>query len=42
MKIYYRYLNDSSFLQKLTKLHVKTYFVRITVLNWKEEPVTNV
>ena len=39
MKFFYDYLNDTSFLKKLTKLHVKTYFVKITTLNWDEEPV---
>jgi len=38
MKFFYDYLNDTSFLKKLTKLHIKTYFVKITVLNWEEEP----
>ena len=42
MKILYDYLNDSSFLKKLAKLHVKTYFVQITVLNWEEEPIDKI
>jgi len=39
MKFFYNYLNDTPFLKKLTKLHIKTYFVKITLLNWSEEPI---
>lgn len=42
MKILYNYLNDSDFLKELTKEHVKTYYVRITVLSWDEEPVSSI
>ena len=42
MKFFYNYLNDTSFLKKLTKLHVKTYFVKITLLNWGEEPIETI
>lgn len=42
MKVLYDYLNDSSFLKKLAKLHIKTYFVQITVLNWEEEPIDKI
>jgi hypothetical protein len=36
MKIYYNYLSDADFLKELSKIPVKTYFVRITILNWDE------
>ena len=39
MKIFYDYLNDMSFLKSLAKQHIKTYFVKITALNWAEEPI---
>ena len=42
MKNNYSYLNDSSFLKQLVNLHVKQYFVKITVLNWKEKPVEKI
>ena len=40
MKIFYSYLNDDTFLKELAKEHVKTYFVKITVLDWDEQPVS--
>ena len=40
MKIYYNYLSDADFLKELSKIPVKTYFVRITILNWDEQPIT--
>jgi len=39
MKFLYSYLSDTAFLKKLTKLHIKTYFVKITLLDWLEEPI---
>ena len=39
MKIYYEYLSDTAFLKELAKEHVKTFFVKITALNWAEEPL---
>ena len=42
MRILYDYLNDSDFLKELTKEHVKTYYVRITVLSWDEEPISSI
>ena len=42
MKVSYDYLNDSAFLKELAKQHVKTYYVKISVLNWKEQPVTSI
>lgn len=42
MKIFYSYLNDDTFLEELAKEHVKTYFVKITVLDWDEQPVSSI
>ena len=42
MKVSYSYLNDVAFLKELAKQHVKTYYVKISVLNWKEQPVTSI
>ena len=42
MKVSYDYLNDAAFLKELAKQHVKTYYVKISVLNWKEQPVTSI
>lgn len=42
MKVSYNYLNDAAFLKELAKQHVKTYYVKISVLNWKEQPVTSI
>ena len=42
MKVSYSYLNDAAFLKELAKQHVKTYYVKISVLNWKEQPVTSI
>ena len=42
MRISYDYLNNSDFLKELAKEHVKTYYVRITVLNWGEEPLCSI
>ena len=42
MKVSYGYLNDVAFLKELAKQHVKTYYVKISVLNWKEQPVTSI
>ena len=33
MKVSYNYLNDAAFLKELAKQHVKTYYVKISVLN---------
>lgn len=40
MKITYNYLNDTSFLKELAKQHIKTYYVKISVLNWEESPIS--
>jgi len=31
-----KYLNDASFLKDIAKLHIKDYFIKITVLDWLE------
>lgn len=36
------YLNDSSFLKYIAGLHIKEYFVKITLLNWKEDPIEDI
>lgn len=38
----YKYLKDSSFLKELTGVHVKEYFIKITVLDWLENPVQDI
>lgn len=38
----YPYLSDSSFLQKVTSLHLKEQFVKIVVLNFAEEPLQEI
>ena len=42
MKVSYSYLNDVAFLKELAKQHVKTYYVKISILNWQEQPVTSI
>ena len=36
------YLDDISFLKQVAGLHIKDYFVKITVLNWQEDPVQDI
>ena len=36
------FLQDKRFLEKLDKLHIKEQFIKITVLNWQEEPLQTV
>lgn len=36
------YLDDISFLKQVAGLHVKDYFVKITVLNWLEDPIEDI
>lgn len=36
------YLQDNAFLKEIAGLHIKEYFVKITVLNWKEEPIQDI
>lgn len=38
----YSFLQDRRFLQQLDALRLKEQFVKITVLNWKEEPITQI
>lgn len=38
----YIFLQDKRFLQQLDKLRIKQQFVKITVLNWKEEPLKQI
>ena len=38
----YTFLQDKKFLQQLDKLHIKQQFVKVTVLNWKEEPLKQI
>lgn len=38
----YAFLQDKRFLQQLDKLRIKQQFVKITVLNWKEEPLKQI
>lgn len=39
---YQKYLNDADFLKQLTELHIKDYFVKIAVLDWKENFIENI
>ena len=38
----YNFLQDKRFLQQLDRLRIKEQFVKITVLNWKEEPLKQI
>ena len=38
----YTFLQDKRFLQQLDALRIKEQFVKITVLNWKEEPLEQI
>ena len=39
---YQKYLTDAAFLKQLTELHIKDYFVKIAVLDWKENFIENI
>ena len=39
---YKDYLNDTSFLKDIAGLHIKEYFVKITVLDWQQEPIEDI
>ena len=39
MRTEYKYLKDASFLKELALQRIKTYLVKILVLNWSEEPI---
>ena len=36
------YLQDNAFLKEIAGLHIKEYFVKITVLNWEEDPIKDI
>lgn len=38
----YIYLNDEKFLNEINNLHITTYFAKITVLNWEEQPIQDI
>ena len=38
----YIYLNDEKFLDEINNLHITTYFAKITVLNWEEQPIQDI
>ena len=42
MKREYPYLNNNTFLKQLTNLHIKEYFVKITILSWLEQPIEDI
>ena len=42
MKFNYKYLQDSTFLSEVDNLEIKTQFVKITVLDWLENPIQEV
>ena len=42
MKSNYSYLHDVSFLKQVAKAHIQTYYVKITILNWKEDFVQDI
>ena len=42
MKFNYKYLQDSAFLAEIDNLQVKTQFVKITLLDWLENPIQEV
>lgn len=42
MKFNYKYLQDSAFLAEIDNLQVKTQFVKITLLDWLENPIQEI
>lgn len=38
----YPYLQDKKFLKKIISSRVKTFFVKIIILNWEERPIENI
>ena len=42
MKFNYKYLQDSTFLSKVDNLQIKTQYVKITILDWLENPIQEV
>ena len=39
MKTNYKYLQDSTFLSMVDTLQIKEQYVKITVLDWLEQPI---
>ena len=39
---HYEYLNDTEFLQELTKSKIKQQYVKIIVLDWKENTIEQI
>ena len=42
MKKRYEYLEDKEFLKEIDNLHLKEQYVKITVLNWNENPIQEI
>lgn len=42
MRINYDYLNDNNFLKQLALFPVKEYYFKIILLDWKENPITEI
>lgn len=42
MRTKYPYMNDSNFLLEMDTAKIQTQYVKITILNWKEEPVREI
>lgn len=42
MKNNYPYLDDMKFLKKVLEAHVTTFFTKVTILNWKEDPIQQI
>lgn len=42
MQSNYPYLKDSDFLRVIDELHVKAQYVKITVLDWYEQPIKDI
>ena len=42
MRHYYPYLRDELFLAEMDKAHLKEQYVKITILNWNEQPIREI
>lgn len=42
MRIRYNYLKDKNFLKEVDNQHLKEQFVKITLLNWNEDPIQEI
>lgn len=42
MQFNYPYLSDSDFLKKMDKLHLTEQYVKITILDWQENPIQDI